>query len=179
MKLAIKLLWALLPFLISSNVLSNDFCKLEELNKKSKAKTPVIEYSTEIAKLGNILISSKKEDCKFIKDNMNKNDFIIIDARGRGTRGVIRGAVKVISDHDDLKNHQFTPEIFQAKLKRYTDKKENKIKDPKKANLIIFCNGPTCYRTSWAACSLKEMGYDKSKINLVLDGYFGLKKNCL
>lgn len=166
-------------FLFISNSFAQNFCELAELNKKSANKEQVKDYIEEIKEIGNPLFASNKDDCNFIKSKQKDNSFIVLDARGRGMRGSIPGAFKVISDHDDLKNHEFTSDNFNKKMEKLLTKYKKMEIDPKKYNYIIFCNGPTCFRTAWAACSLQKLGYKKEQLNLVLDGFFGLKKSCL
>lgn len=156
-----------------------NFCNNEEINKKSKSKVPVKKFSEVVSKLGHVYMAENKDHCEFIKKNKDNEGFVLIDSRGSGTRGFIPGAVKIISDHDDPASHEFSKDIFTKKINSYLEKKKRQEKDLSKLKFMIFCNGETCYRTSWAACSLQKMGIKRSQLYLILDGFIGLKKHCL
>lgn len=157
-----------------------DFCTNSVINKHSKQKDPVKNFEKTISQMGIVHYAFEASSCEFFKKSLLDPNSLVLDARGYGARGVIHGAIKVISDHDDDSAHEFKPGVLEGKVNEYLEKKKMpKLENLKDKNLVIFCNGPTCYRTSWAACSLMSMGYKKENLHLFLDGYLGIKKSCL
>ena len=66
-----------------------------------------------------------------------------------------------------------TQKYMNKRIKRgaYPDYKN--IIEP---NFIIFCNGPTCHKSSWAACQLRSLGVPKEKIHVYLQGFSTLDR---
>ena len=112
-------------------------------------------------------------DCDTIKKYEN-SDWVLIDARDKASRkstGSFKGTVKILSDHHDQKNHKFDEASLKKKLGKYFGNKDISLDDIKAKNLVLFCNGLKCFRSSWAACSLRDLGFSKDKVFVVLDGY--------
>ncbi|MCT4642476.1 MAG: rhodanese-like domain-containing protein [Bacteriovoracaceae bacterium] len=162
---------------------SDDFCS--GINTEAKAKNPTTKHRDVIGKMANTLLASNAKDCSFIKEQLGKKGVVLVDARDKGARkstGTFAGVAKITSDHHNNKKHNFTEEKLTKKFKKYFKKKGEVISsldEIKEKKLILFCNGLKCYRSPWAACSLNKMGFKKENIFVVLDGYDGLKKNCL
>ena len=76
-----------------------DFCKESNININSKKAVPVKEHVKDIAHLGNTYFAENAKDCEFIKTKRKDMNSVLIDARGKGTRGVVRGAVTVSYTH--------------------------------------------------------------------------------
>lgn len=159
---------------------AKSFCENKNININAKSKTPVKDHVSIINLLGNSLFGANSKDCNFLKNKKSLDNFVLIDARSIGARGHIPNSVRILSDHDDPEEHEFKKEIFEKKIKDYLKKKKG-ITNPDltKLNYIIFCNGPTCYRTSWAACTLRKNGIRKDQLHLYLDGYLGIQGQCL
>ena len=164
-------------FFLSLNTYSVDICDIDFINKNAKSKELVAQYEEQIASLGKVLYARKASDCSIIKELANKDDHILIDARGMAVKGKIRGALRLTSDHDNPAGHKFKETVFEDTVNKYIKKRGRKglAKD---SNYVIFCNGATCYRTLHAACTLNKRGYKPSQLNLILDGYDGLHFGC-
>lgn len=159
-----------------------EFCKKASIDKESADKVDVASHKAVIEQMGKIL--SPEADCDFIKKHSTEKGWALIDARDPETRkstGTFEAAVKLVSDHKDLASHQFKKEMLVDKLAKHFEaqgRKPSSVDDLKGNSLMIFCNGPKCYRTPWAGCSLNEMGFKKENLFFVTDGYEGLKKHC-
>ncbi len=106
--------------------------------------------------------------------------WIFLDTRGKPDRivGVIPRSIPLTSDPYDASKHEVTAENIIKKLNLVLDKTYKTIKDTQKDNIyfVVFCNGKNCHRTSYAACSLREMGFSRDDIFLMLEGYPGWVK---
>ena len=159
---------------------SKELCKHDVLNLEAKNKVETVQHKKAISELGKVLLAGNAADCKLIKDNYKSEGWVLIDARNKSSRaatGVFKGTAKITSDHSKPDKHQFTEKKLTKKLTKFF-KKRGESTDLKSKRLMLFCNGLKCYRSTWAACDLKIMGYDSSNLYLILDGYPGLEK-CL
>ncbi|MFK7822812.1 MAG: rhodanese-like domain-containing protein [Oligoflexales bacterium] len=166
-----------LIFLNSTISGAMDFCS--NINKYAKNKDETTKYIDDIKKFAQPILSDK--DCSTIK-KYEETNWALIDSRDKASRkstGSFKGTVKILSDHHDASNHKFDEANLKKKLGKYFGNTSMSLDEIKGKNLILFCNGLKCFRSSWAACSLKELGFKKDNIFVVLDGYTGIKNNCI
>ena len=123
---------------------------------------------------------------KFLFERIVRKGWLVLDARdkrSRGLFGIIPHTFLITADYLNPKDNEFiTSSMMKILNSPLNLKKVNKraiptiknILDLKKINYIIFCNGYTCHRSTWAACKLREMGVPYEKVHLVLSGYSSL-----
>ena len=140
----------------------------------------------------------KKNGNKTVLDNRfhykkNKNGWLFIDARSKPDRsaGTIRRSVSITSDYSFEKNKEKNPKLAESdasrKLNEFRDestflallndgfklgkakKTYNKIADIDK-EIVLFCNGKKCHRSTWGACMLRTLGY-KKPVKIMLGGF--------
>ena len=143
---------------------------------------------------------SKVVDKDFVKSVWKKIDdkaltkddlWVIIDARSKSDRTqIISKTVLLTSDYKDATKHEFNEDLLTKKIGKRLKKsvsKENKdlksklkfasIADINKQDVkvIVFCNGPTCHRSTFGVCELNRLGFKRDNINIFLEGFDGLK----
>ena len=160
-------------------VFSNEFCN--NLDDYAKNKESTADHEAEIAQFATPLYANKAADCEIIK-KYKQADWALIDARDKASRkatGSFDGAVFIESNHKDDSKDKFNEKYLLKSLGKHFGNKKITLDELKEKELVLFCNGFKCYRSSWGACSLSKLGFKKEKVRVVLDGQAGLKENCL
>ena len=154
-----------------------DFCS--KLNDYAKNKELTKDHEAEIAEFATPLYAEK--DCNEIKKYKNEG-WVLIDARNKASRkatGSFDGAVYIESNHHDASADKFNEKFLLKRLGKHFGNKSITMDDLKSKEIVLFCNGYKCYRSSWAACKLRDLGFNKDKVRVVLDGQAGLAQHCL
>ena len=100
----------------------------------------------------------------------------LLDVRGKyGHRaGIIPKAIRVEATAKYPKFNELTEKKLLRAFKRHFKKERTKVSnfsDLKKLDIIIFCNGFTCHRSTFAACWLRKNGFEYNKLRIMLGGY--------
>ncbi len=97
---------------------------------------------------------------------------MIVDARAKADRGMgkVPKTLNVVSDSKNSAKHEFTEATFLKKFNKKRKTSYASVKDIKE-NLILFCNGQKCHRSSWAACELRKAGMPADKIHIMTCGF--------
>ncbi len=133
--------------------------------------------------IGNIVSS------EFVLQHYQEPGWIILDVRSKKARS--NAGTFVYTAFVPAENRSVSADGFRQnsiseskkyilesinKAQKYMDKRIKRgafpyYKNIAEPNYIIFCNGPTCHKTSWAACQLRSLGVPKEKINVFLHGF--------
>ncbi|HYX34375.1 MAG TPA: rhodanese-like domain-containing protein [Oligoflexus sp.] len=86
--------------------------------------------------------------------------------------GTIPRTIHIVSDSKDPAKHQFSNEKFLVeKLNKKLNTQFSKVSDFKDYKVVLFCNGKKCHRSTFAACTLRDLGFPKDNIYLMLGGF--------
>lgn len=122
----------------------------------------------------------------FIVEKINKEGWVIIDARDQIARnifGIILNSFLITASARNKSKDEFETKLLIERFNTPTNIEKLKIRkiasiktveDLKNIKFAIFCNGYSCHRSTWAACKLRELGVPFENINLLLSGYSSL-----
>jgi len=124
---------------------------------------------------------AKPVDGAFTKDKwdkMKKGDksagkWLIIDARSKPDRSVgkVPKAALITADYKDDSKNEFKDSILVKKINKKLKTKYASVKDMTDVNLIVFCNGKKCHRSSFGACQLRKLGLKVDQVHVMLGGF--------
>ena len=126
---------------------------------------PAAEYSS----LAKAIVSAKEAS-----ELAAAPDVAFIDARSEEDRksGRIPHTLAIVSDSKAPAKHQFSDEkMVVEKLNKHFNTKYQSIAEFKKEKIVLFCNGTKCHRSTFAACSLRNMGFPQDHLYLMLGGF--------
>ena len=161
------------------------FCqKILKLNKGDDIRKSLGIHQYTQSKLA-MPISAKKTI-----EKLNDKDWLVLDVRDEYTKktmGYISKSLAIVSDMKKPKLNEFTRAGFKVFFKKGRTKRMLKktgtvnIKDIKeligKKKILLFCNGYTCHRSSFAACQLRSFGFPFEDVFIALSGFESLKNS--
>lgn len=118
---------------------------------------------------------------QFVHENLDKPDYVLIDARSEADRGVgkLPKSIMLTSDDADPAKNEFVKDKFITTVAKYMAKNKKskvpasakKIEDLGGTHYMLFCNGPKCHRSTYAACQMREWGIPAEKIHIMTGGF--------